>query len=127
MLPSLAKASTTSVGRVTGVDYTGFVVFFEEEDIYMRVSYSLNGAYIVIHSEYNYSVDDQTNDFVMMEGLESHFILDQSNTAYQDFHFLWVLEGQEWIGPIAATGDQILREDTDNMAFVAFAELDPTQ
>ena len=107
-----------------GVDYAAFMIFFDETDIYMRAGYSLDNGYNLVHSEYQYSTEN-TSDFVMMESNGSSYVYSQTDDRYQDFHFMWFKEGQDWIGPIAATTQQILSEDFDNMSLVQFTELEP--
>ena len=57
-----------------GIDYAGFMIYFDEGDIYMRVGYSVNGSYNLVHTEYQYLVDEEANDFVMMESTASYYM-----------------------------------------------------
>ena len=108
-----------------GIDYAGFMVFFNENDIYMRIGYTVANGYNLIHSEYYYTADRETNDFVLMEGNEPYYIQQQTDNLYQDFHFMWVKDEEGWIGPIAATSLQLVNEDFDGMTMVKYTELNP--
>ena len=97
-----------------GIEYAGFMIYFDETDIYMRSGYSVNNQYNLVHSEFSYILDQQSSDFVMMEAESSHYVYNPSDNQYQDFHFMWIQDDEGWLGPFAATTAQILNDDYDN-------------
>ena len=74
------------------IKYKGFLVYFNEEDAYMRVAYTANGVYNVVQIDYNSTSgkEDGYNYFVM-EGRNARFITTtQGNQSYNPDHFVWV-------------------------------------
>jgi len=87
--------------------YKGFLVYFNEEDAYMRVGYTYNGQYNVVDVKYKSVTgqEDGYNYFVMV-GSNPRFI---TNTAkgqkYNPDHILWVWNDKEDVGLPYITDD----------------------
>jgi hypothetical protein len=87
--------------------YKGFLVYFNEEDAYMRVGYTYNGQYNVVDVKYKSVTgqEDGYNYFVMI-GSNPQFI---TNTAkgqkYNPDHILWVWNDKEDVGLPYITDD----------------------
>jgi len=87
--------------------YKGFLVYFNEEDAYMRVGYTYNGQYNVVDVKYQSVTgeEDGYNYFVMV-GSNPRFI---TNTAkgqkYNPDHILWVWNDKEDAGLPYITDD----------------------
>ncbi len=80
----------------SGVKYKGFLVYFNEEDAYMRVAYTINNVYNVVNIDYtsNSGQEDGYNYFVM-QGKNPKFITKNSGSrvnqqSYNPDHFVWV-------------------------------------
>jgi len=87
--------------------YKGFLVYFNEEDAYMRVGYTYNGQYNVVDVKYKSATgqEDGYNYFVMV-GSNPRFI---TNTAkgqkYNPDHILWIWNDKEDAGLPYITDD----------------------
>lgn len=87
--------------------YTGFLVYFNEQDAYMRVGYTYNRQYNVVDVRYQSATgqEDGYNYFVMI-GSNPRFI---TNTAkgqkYNPDHILWVWNDKEDAGLPYITDD----------------------
>lgn len=78
-----------SAGRVK---YKGFLVYFNEEDAYMRVAYTTNNVYNVVNIDYTSTSgqEDGSNYFIMM-GENARFITEsKGDQSYNPDHFVWV-------------------------------------
>ncbi|PIY12767.1 MAG: hypothetical protein COZ18_01260 [Flexibacter sp. CG_4_10_14_3_um_filter_32_15] len=78
-----------SADRVT---YKGFLVYFNEEDAYMRVAYTYNNVYNVVNIDYT-SVSGQEDgyNYFVMQGENPQFITRTSRAqTYNPDHFVWV-------------------------------------
>lgn len=109
-----------------GIDYAGFMIYFNEEDIYMRVGYSYNGGYNLTHTEYHYNLESQREGFVVMEGLESEYVWEQTDSEYEPFHIFWATDdNNEWIGPFALDNYHLMNDNYDDIVEVKLTELNP--
>jgi hypothetical protein len=87
--------------------YKGFLVYFNEEDAYMRVGYTYKGQYNVVDVKYKSATgqEDGYNYFVMV-GSNPRFI---TNTAkgqkYNPDHILWIWNDKEDAGLPYITDD----------------------
>lgn len=75
-----------------GVTYKGFLVYFNEEDAYMRVAYTYNNVYNVVNIDYT-SVSGQEDgyNYFVMRGENPRFITRTSRAqTYNPDHFVWV-------------------------------------
>ncbi|MBK8504136.1 MAG: caspase family protein [Saprospiraceae bacterium] len=109
-----------------GIDYAGFMIYFNEEDIYMRVGYMYDGEYNLTHTEYHYDLATQKDGYVMMEGLESQYVIEGSDTEYEPFHIFWALDdANAWTGPYALDNYHAENDNFDDIVEVAMIELNP--
>lgn len=87
--------------------YKGFLVYFNEEDAYMRVGYTYDGQYNVVDVKYKSVTgqEDGYNYFVMI-GSDPRFITNTSKEQqYNPDHILWVWNDKENAGLPYITDD----------------------
>lgn len=109
-----------------GIDYAGFMIYFNEEDIYMRVGYSYNGGYNLTHTEYHYDTESQREGLVLLEGLGSEYVYSQSDSEYEPFHIFWALDDDnQWLGPLALDNYHLSNDNYDDIVEVTLTELNP--
>ena len=74
------------------VKYKGFLVYFNEEDAYMRIGYTVNNVYNVVHVEYtSTSGQEDGYNYFVMQGENPQFITSTArNQSYNPDHFVWV-------------------------------------
>jgi hypothetical protein len=109
-----------------GTEFSGLMVFFNEDDIYMRTGYEEDGLYNVVHTEYHYSLDEEMGDFVFMEALKTTFIQDEGANAEDVVHFMWVTdEDGEMSGPFAITQYELENNAMEELVEVVLTELNP--
>ncbi len=84
------------VFEASDITYKAFLVYFNEQDAYMRIGYTYNGKYNVVHVKYQSVTgqEDGYNYFVMI-GSNPRFITSQSRgQSYNPDHFIWVWNEQ---------------------------------
>ncbi len=113
--------------NLNGIDYAGFMIYFNEEDIYMRVGYQYGNGYNLVHSEYQYTVDYQQDGVTLFEGLETQYVQQTTDGSYQPFHFFWAWDDEDasWFGPLAIDAYNLEQDNFDAVVEVAMIELDP--
>lgn len=110
-----------------GVEYYGFMVFFSEDDVYMRTGYyDYNGNYNVVHSEYQYIVDEETGSVITMVATSSEFVQNQGGDTWDPDHLFWYLDETtgEWSGPYIISNSDLLAENYNNIIIPTFVEVD---
>lgn len=109
-----------------GIDYAGFMIYFNEDDIYMRVGYTYDGVYNLTHTEYHYDLETQKDGYVMMEGLESSYVIDGSDSEFEPFHIFWALDdNNQWIGPFALDNYHARNDNFNDIVEIKLIELNP--
>jgi hypothetical protein len=87
-----------------GTEFSGLMVFFNEDNVYMRTGYQQGDMYNVVHTEYTYSVDEESGEYFFMEAIESVLIQDDGAFAEDIVHFIWITEDDGALsGPYAIT------------------------
>ncbi|WP_448529792.1 caspase family protein [Raineya sp.] len=84
------------VFEVSDITYKAFLVYFNEQDAYMRVGYTYKGKYNVVDVKYQSVTgqEDGYNYFVMI-GSNPRFITTQDKgQSYNPDHFIWVWNEQ---------------------------------
>ncbi len=87
--------------------YKGFLVYFNEQDAYMRIGYTYNGQYNVVDVKYQSATgqEDGYNYFVMV-GSDPRFITNTGKgQKYNPDHFLWIWNDKENSGLPYVTDD----------------------
>lgn len=86
--------------------YKGFLVYFNEQDAYMRIGYTYNGQYNVVDVKYTSATgqEDGYNYFVMV-GSNPRFITTSKGQKYNPDHFLWIWNDKENSGLPYVTDD----------------------
>ncbi len=111
-----------------GINYTGFMIYFNEDDIYLRVGYMYDQSYNLTHTEYQYNLDYQQDGIVLMEGLEYDYIQETSDSEYEPFHIFWADDDNgNWIGPYAIDNYHLEDDNFDEIVEVVLVEVDPSQ
>jgi hypothetical protein len=107
-----------------GTEYSGLMVFFNEDDIHMRLGYEEGEGYNVKNAEYVYMVDDELGEFVFLEAISSEFVQDEGGSADEVFHFIWVTdEDGQMMGPYAITEYELEHDKLDALVEVQLVEL----
>jgi hypothetical protein len=81
--------------QAAGITYKGFLVYFNEEDAYMRIGYTHRGTYHVVDVKYK-SISYQeggTNFFVMLGSNPTYITSASRGLTYNPDHFFWFWEG----------------------------------
>jgi hypothetical protein len=107
-------------------EYFGFMVFFSEEDVYMRTGYyAADGSYNVVHSEYQYIVDE-SGDVITMVATSSEFIQNETDDTWDPDHLFWYKDETtgDFVGPFIISDSDLEAEQFDNIIEPAFVEVD---
>lgn len=82
--------------EVDKVNYKCFLVYFNEQDAYMRIGYTVEGKYNVVNVKYTSATgqEDGYNYFVMA-GSDPTFITAKGEQSYNPDHFLWIWNDKE--------------------------------
>ncbi|WP_291720512.1 caspase family protein [Bernardetia sp.] len=76
--------------------YKAFLVYFNEDDAYMRIAYNYNGKYNVVEVDYtSVSGKEDGYNYFVMQGENPRFITDNTGSranrqTYNPDHFVWV-------------------------------------
>ncbi|MDX1904712.1 MAG: caspase family protein [Thermonemataceae bacterium] len=75
-----------------GINYKCFLVYFNEQDSYMRVAYTYKGKYNVVNVKYTSVAGKEDGyDYFVMMGSEPKFITDKAEgQSYNPDHFIWI-------------------------------------
>ena len=109
-----------------GTEYFGFMVFFSEDDVYMRTGYyAADGSYNLVHSEYEYAVDE-TGDVITMVATSSEFVQNQTDDTWDPDHLFWYRDEttNEFVGPFIISNSDLLAENYENIIAPQFTEVD---
>ncbi|MDX2306128.1 MAG: caspase family protein [Microscillaceae bacterium] len=123
---SLTAQSLYEISFVASeVTYTGFLVYFNEEDAYMRVGYEIDGNYNVVEVKYT-SVTGQEDDYnyQVMIGRDPVFITEQGDQAYNPDHFVWVWN-DETENELPFVTDDPAFDENSMIQCSSFTEIDP--
>lgn len=86
----------------SGIQYLGLLVYFNEQNSYMRIAYTSNKVYNVVHVDYKSitGVNSQKDNYFYLKGSKPTFITTASKDAgYNPDYFLWYGTGQNQVGP----------------------------
>lgn len=107
-----------------GLEYTGLMIFYNENDIHMRIGFEEDGGYNVSQSDYIYAHDDEFGEFVFLEEIYTEYIQDEAGETDETFHFIWVLnEEGEMEGPFAISAYDLENDYLDELVEVYMEEL----
>ncbi|PKQ68882.1 caspase family protein [Raineya orbicola] len=84
------------VFEASDITYKAFLVYFNEQDAYMRIGYTYKGKYNVVDVKYQ-SVTGQEDgyNYLVMVGSNPRFITNQEKgQSYNPDHFIWVWNDQ---------------------------------
>jgi len=110
-----------------GVDYYGFMVFFSEEDVYMRVGYyAADGSYNLVHSDYEYAVDETEGGVITMVATKSEYVQNETNDEWDPDHLFWYKDETtlEYVGPFIISNSDLEAENYENILTPTFVEVD---
>ncbi|MBI3135270.1 MAG: caspase family protein [Bacteroidetes bacterium] len=110
-----------------GTEYFGFMVFFSEDDVYMRTGYyGADGAYNLVHSEYKYSIDEETGDVITMVATSSEFVQHETDDEWDPDHLFWYRDETtgEFAGPFIISNSDLVAENYENIIEPEFVEVD---
>lgn len=83
-------------------EYLGLLVYFNEENSYMRIAFTLNGVYNVVHVDYKSitGINKQNENYFYLKSTTSpSFITTASKTFYTPDYFIWYGTGKNQTGP----------------------------
>jgi hypothetical protein len=108
--------------------YTGFLVFFNETNAYMRIAYSVDDVYNVVNVNYTSrnGVNSQGEKYSMLTGYQPVFITDnKANRGYNPDYFIWFFDNntQTWETPY--TTDDSLLNPNNYIRVASYTKLDP--
>ncbi|HYG51319.1 MAG TPA: hypothetical protein VD905_10475, partial [Flavobacteriales bacterium] len=109
-----------------GMVYTGFIVYYNESESYMRVAYN-DGVYHVVNVKYvaTSGIENGTS-YCVMAGYEPTFITGTQSEGYNPDNFVWIwTEGQESVLPY--TSDDPAYDPNKFKPVDSYIELDPGQ
>ncbi len=108
-----------------GIDYYGFMIYFNEDDVYMRIGYEFDGGYNLAHTEYVYTSALEKEGMIYMETDETYYISLVTDEDYEGFQFFWTLDDQNnIIGPFAIDNYYVEEENYEEVVEVVLTELD---
>lgn len=76
-----------------GTEYTGLLVYTNEEESFMRIKFTQNGKYRVVHTDYAaVTGEEEGQNYFFLVGADAHYITESDGNAYNPDHFIWVWE-----------------------------------
>jgi hypothetical protein len=108
--------------------YTGFLVFFNETNAYMRIAYYYDNIYNVVNVNYTSrnGVNKQGDKYSMLTGYNPTYITDnKANRGYNPDYFIWFYDNtsQKWDTPYT-TDDSLLNPD-NYIRVSSYTQLNP--
>ncbi len=108
--------------------YTAFLVFFNENNAYMRIAYKNNNAYNVVNVNYTSKngVNSQGTQYSMLIGYHPVYITDnKAGLRYNPDYFIWFFDRQtqKWDTPY--TTDDSLLNPNNYIRVSSYTKLDP--
>ncbi|HEX2900727.1 MAG TPA: caspase family protein [Bacteroidia bacterium] len=89
-------AQDVSELKYTGSDgtvYTGLLVYTNEEESFMRIQFTQNGKYRVVHTDYAaVTGEEEGQSFFFLVGTNAHYITESDGSEYNPDHFIWIWE-----------------------------------
>lgn len=95
------------------VEYNGFLVFFSEEEITMRIGFEYNGGYNVVRTTYSLEQDtmEDGTEFIVLSGSDARMLQAETVEGYSADHFFWYLENNAWKGPFTMDDSDLESEE----------------
>jgi hypothetical protein len=110
------------------IQYSGFLVFFNESNAYMRIAYYYNNVYTVVNVSYTSrnGTNNQGTTYSMLTGYNPVFITEnKTNLRYNPDYLIWFFDNasKTWSKPYV-TDDSLLNPNTYVMVD-SYTKLDP--
>ena len=110
------------------VQYSGFLVYFNETNVYMRIAYYYNNIYNVVNVSYTSKngTNNQGIKYSMLTGYNPVYITDnKANLKYNPDYFIWFYNNatQSWGTPY--TTDDSLLNPNNYVLIDSYIKLDP--
>jgi len=118
--------------KAADVKYTGFLVYFNEQDAYMRVGYTYQNKYNVVNVKYQSIIEEEDGyNYFIMVGSEPTFITAATKGAvYNPDHFIWMWNEEESHSEPYVTDDPHFNEENillaDSYREITASELNQT-
>ena len=82
-------------------DYLGLLVYFNEQNSYMRIAYTVNGTYYVVHVDYKSitGVNAKNENFFYLKSTAAPTFITTSKSMYSPDYFIWYGTGKNQEGP----------------------------
>lgn len=108
--------------------YTGFLVFFNETNAYMRIAYYYDNVYNVVNVTYTSrnGTNRQGDKYSMLTGYNPIYITDnKANRSYNPDYFIWFFNNttQKWDTPY--TTDDSLLNPNNYIRVSSYTQLNP--
>jgi len=108
--------------------YTGFLVFFNETNAYMRIAYYYDKIYNVVNVNYTSrnGINQQGDKYSMLTGYAPTYITDnKANRSYNPDYFIWFYNNttQKWDTPY--TTDDSLLNPNNYIRVSSYTQLSP--
>jgi hypothetical protein len=108
--------------------YTGFLVFFNETNAYMRIAYNNNNTYNVVNVDYSSrnGTNSQGIQYSMLTGSDPVYITEnKSGLRYNPDYFIWFYDvhSQKWDTPY--TTDDSLLNPSNYILVDSYTKLEP--
>lgn len=84
------------------ISYLGLLVYFNEQNSYMRIAYNASSQYNVVHVDYKSitGINHQNENYFYLKGTSPRFITTASKgQGYNPDYFIWYGTGQNQRGP----------------------------
>lgn len=106
--------------RSHGIQYTGLLIFYDDNDAVMRVKFDLNNQHQV--AEYKcYGEQLNHDDFkgYLLDGREATIVYGNKKQTYSADNFLFVPKGDEWGMPVVVDDATIEKDDPNGEIILA--------
>lgn len=106
------------VFEVGNISYKGFLVYFNEEEAYMRIGYYDNKKYNVVEVKYKSIIEKSGdyNTFVMIGSNPTYITKVDRGVTYNPDHFIWVWNDKYQHNEPYVTDDPHFHEDNITLA-----------
>ncbi len=93
-------------------EYLGLLVYFNEQNSYMRIAYTVNGVYNVVHVDYKSitGVNVQNENFFYLKSTTAPTFITASKLMYSPDYFIWYGTGKNQRGPYQTDSDKFLNQ-----------------
>lgn len=110
------------------IQYSGFLVFFNESNAYMRIAYNYNSVYNVVNVSYTSrnGTNNQGTTYSMLTGYNPVFITEnKANIRYNPDYLIWFYDNASQVWSKPYTTDDSLFNPNNYVMVDSYIKLDP--